>query len=129
MTLTQIQADRITVTENAATAIQEMLDKRDLKEHALRVYISGGGCAGYQYGMALEDQMRPSDFTFSQFGVKVVIDDVSLNYMEGAVIDYVEDVMGSGFKIENPKATSSCGCGHSFQTDGQDAPSGGGSCQ
>lgn len=122
MELTQIQADRVTVTESAASAIQDMLNKRELKEHALRVYISGGGCAGYQYGMALEDKTRPSDFSFEQFGVKVLIDDVSLNYMNGAVIDYVEDVMGSGFKIENPSATSSCGCGHSFRTDGQEAP-------
>jgi iron-sulfur cluster assembly protein len=129
MELTQIKADKVTVTESAASAIQDMLSKRNLTDHALRVYISGGGCAGYQYGMSLEDQVRPSDFSFEQFGVKVLVDDVSLNYMNGAVIDYVEDVMGSGFKIENPQATSSCGCGHSFQT-GDETPeaTGGGSC-
>ena len=72
---------------------------------------------------------RPSDFVMEQHGVKIVIDDVSMGYMQGATVDYVDDIMGSGFKIENPNATSTCGCGHSFRTDGQDAPSGGGSCR
>ncbi|MEK6222674.1 MAG: iron-sulfur cluster assembly accessory protein, partial [Chloroflexota bacterium] len=75
-----------------------------------------------------EGETRASDFVSEQNGVKIVIDDVSLGYLQGARIDYVEDVMGSGFKIENPNATSSCGCGHSFRTDGQDAPSDEGGC-
>jgi iron-sulfur cluster assembly protein len=128
MTLTEIQTNDITLTEAAAKAVQELLEKKDLKDHALRVFISGGGCAGYQYGMALEPETRPSDFVIDQFGVRVVIDDVSLTYMQGAQIDYVDDLMGSGFKIENPNATSTCGCGHSFRTDGQEAPGDGGSC-
>ncbi len=130
MTLTQIEFDEITITESAAEAIKGMLAERSLVDHALRVYISGGGCSGYQYGMALEGEPRPSDFITEMHGVKVVIDDVSLGYLKGANIDYVNDIMGSGFKIENPNATSSCGCGHSFQTDGGQAPasSGGGSC-
>ncbi len=123
----EIKTDGITITEGAAKAVQEMLDKKDLKDHALRVFISGGGCSGYQYGMALESEARPSDFILEQFGVKVFIDDVSMGYMRGAKVDYVDDVMGSGFKIDNPKATSTCGCGHSFQTDGS-APTGGGGC-
>jgi iron-sulfur cluster assembly protein len=128
MTLTEIQTDEIVLTEPAAKAVQELLEKRELSDHALRVFISGGGCSGYQYGMALEAETRPSDFVLEQFGVKVVIDDVSMNYMRGAQIDYVDDLMGSGFKIENPNATSTCGCGHSFRTDSQDAPAGEGSC-
>ena len=124
MTLTQL--DDLVLTVNAADAVRDMLAKRELVDHALRVFISGGGCSGYQYGMALEKEPRPSDFVLEQHGVKVVIDDVSLAYMRGAHIDYVDDIMGSGFKIENPNATSSCGCGHSFSTDGQPAPSGGG---
>lgn len=131
MTLTQIEptTTAVSVTDAAAQAIKDMLAKRELVDHALRVFISGGGCAGYQYGMALEGETRPSDFVSEQAGVKVVIDDVSMNYLRGAVIDYVDDVMGSGFKIENPNATSSCGCGHSFQTDGSEAPaSSGGGC-
>jgi iron-sulfur cluster assembly protein len=122
MALTQIQTqeftavEEITLTQAAATAVQEMLEKRELKDYALRVFISGGGCSGYQYGMALEGEPRETDMTLHQHGVKVVIDDVSVNYLRGAVIDYVDDVMGSGFKIENPNAVSSCGCGSSFNT-------------
>jgi len=127
MALTQIQADEITLTESAANAVKDMLAKRDLKDHGLRVYISGGGCSGYQYGMALEAEPRPSDFITEQFGVKVIVDDVSMNYLNGVTINYVEDVMGSGFKIDNPNAVSSCGCGHSFSTD-ENAPAGGGGC-
>jgi iron-sulfur cluster assembly protein len=128
MTLVQIQPDEITITEAAASAIQDMLAKRELVDHALRVFISGGGCSGYQYGMALEGEVRPSDFITEQFGVKVVIDDVSSNYLHGAVIDYVDDIMGSGFKIENPNAVSTCGCGHSFNTSESAAAGAGGSC-
>ncbi|MBT3240767.1 MAG: iron-sulfur cluster insertion protein ErpA [Chloroflexi bacterium] len=124
----ETQTEAITITEAAAIAVQEMLDKKDLKDHALRVFISGGGCSGYQYGMALESEARPSDFILEQYGVKVFVDDVSMGYMKGAKVDYVDDVMGSGFKIDNPKATSTCGCGHSFQTEGS-AEEGGGSCQ
>lgn len=128
MTLTQVDFDEITVTESAAEAIKNMIAERSLTDHALRVYVSGGGCSGYQYGMALEGEPRPSDFITEMHGVKVVVDDVSLAYLKGAHIDYVSDVMGSGFKIENPNATSSCGCGHSFQTDSSAPAESGGSC-
>ena len=124
MTLTQVQpVTTVSVTDNAAQAIKDMLAKRDLVDHALRVFISGGGCSGYQYGMALEGEIRASDFVSEQAGVKVAIDDVSMNYLRGAVIDYVDDVMGSGFKIENPNAARSCGCGTSFEpTDADSEP-------
>ena len=128
MSLTQIDFDEIVVTESAADAIKNMIAERSLVDHALRVYVSGGGCSGYQYGMALEGEPRASDFITEMHGVKVVVDDVSLAYLKGAKIDYVSDVMGSGFKIENPNATSSCGCGHSFQTDGSASAEGGGYC-
>lgn len=125
MDLMQIQTEDITLTTAAAKAVKDMLTKRDLgDDHALRVYISGGGCSGNQYGMTLENEIRPSDFVFEQHGVKLVMDDVSIDYMRGSTIDYVEDVMGSGFKIDNPKATATCGCGHSFQSEGGPAPSG-----
>ncbi|MDH3943234.1 MAG: iron-sulfur cluster insertion protein ErpA [Anaerolineae bacterium] len=128
MDLVQIQTTDVTLTEAAAEAVREMLEKRSLKDHALRVYIAGGGCSGQQYGMALEGSPRESDFRLTQHGVDVLIDDVSMGYLTGAVIDYVEDVMGSGFKISNPNATSTCGCGHSFRTDGQAAPADGAHC-
>ena len=127
MDLVQIQTNDLTITASAAQAVKDMLDKRGLDNHALRVYISGGGCSGQQYGMALEGDPGETDFSFEAHGVKVVVDDVSMGYLNGSVVDYVEDVMGSGFKIENPNATSTCGCGHSFQTGGEPAD-GGGSC-
>ncbi len=129
MELLQIETDDITITSAAAEAINEMLKKRDLKDHALRVYISGGGCSGQEYGMALEGAPQASDFTFEQHGVKVVVDDVSMGYLTGSVVDYVDDVMGSGFKINNPQATSTCGCGHSFRTDGKDTQVEGAGCR
>ncbi|MEK6221155.1 MAG: iron-sulfur cluster insertion protein ErpA [Chloroflexota bacterium] len=128
MDLVQIQTNEVVITPPAAQAVKDMLEKRGLENHALRVYISGGGCSGQQYGMALEGEYRETDFTFEQHGVKVVVDDVSMGYLNGSIVDYVEDVMGSGFKISNPNATSTCGCGHSFQTGDQPAASSEGSC-
>ena len=129
LTTTTTQTEEITLTQAAAQAVQELLAKRELTDHALRVFIAGGGCSGYQYGMALEGDLRPTDMILENHGVKVVIDEVSIDYLRGATIDYVEDVMGSGFKIENPNAVSSCGCGQSFKTEGEETHShGGGSC-
>lgn len=124
--------EQVTLTAPAAAAVQDLLDKRNLQGYALRVYIAGGGCSGYQYGMALEGTVRPEDLVFEHHGVKMVIDEVSINYLKGATIDYVEDVMASGFKIINPNAVSSCGCGNSFRAQDDEDPSGesgcGGSC-
>jgi len=117
-----VQSDSVTLTPAAADAVRGLLEERKLKDHALRVFVAGGGCSGYQYGMALEGDPRDNDFLLEQHGVQVVIDDVSMNYLGGATIDFVTEVMGSGFKIENPNASSSCGCGNSFRTDGEDAP-------
>ena len=118
----QLIADEVTLTPAAADAVRGLLKDRQLEGHALRVFVSGGGCSGFQYGMALEGSPRESDVTLEQHGVRLVVDEVSMGYLRGANIDYLNDVMASGFKIDNPNATSSCGCGHSFRTDGQDAP-------
>ncbi len=115
----QTQTDSITLTTAAANAVQDLLTKRNLEGYALRVYVAGGGCSGYQYGMALEGQIRDTDNIFDKQGVKVVVDEISIDYLRGSTIDYIEDVMGSGFKIENPNALSSCGCGNSFRTKDQ----------
>ncbi len=120
-------------TDSAARKVKNLIAEEGDDSLNLRVFISGGGCSGNQYGMTLENEVRPSDFIFEQHGVKLVMDDVSIDYMRGSVIDYVEDVMGSGFKIDNPQATATCGCGHSFQTgSGPSAESGspaaGGGC-
>ena len=118
----EIKTNEITLTPAAAEAIQGLLKERQMEGQALRVFVSSGGCSGYQYGMALEPNPRETDLVVEQHGVRVVVDEVSINYLRGANIDYVNDVMASGFKIDNPNASSSCGCGNSFRTDGEDAP-------
>ncbi|MGE5223532.1 MAG: HesB/IscA family protein, partial [Omnitrophica WOR_2 bacterium] len=85
------EQNQITLTEAAANAVRDILTKRELEGYALRVYIAGGGCSGYQYGMALEGETRDTDLVFDEYGVKVVVDEVSINYLKGATIDYVED--------------------------------------
>jgi iron-sulfur cluster assembly protein len=124
----QTQTTQINLTAAAADAVQELLAKRDLSDLALRVFVSGGGCSGFQYGMALEDNIRETDIVTEQHGVKLVIDDISINYLDGATVDYVDEVMGSGFKIENPNAVSTCGCGSSFKTSGEQAANTAGGC-
>lgn len=107
----------IMLSDSAANAVNDLMAKQDLEDYALRVFIKGGGCSGYQYGMALDNNIRDEDYLFENFGVKVVVDEMSIQYIHGSTIDFVEDVMGSGFKVENPNALSSCGCGSSFRTD------------
>jgi iron-sulfur cluster assembly accessory protein len=124
----QTQTAQINLTEAAATAVQDLLKKRELGDLALRVFVSGGGCSGFQYGMALEDNIRDTDIVAEQHGVKLVIDEISINYLDGATVDYVDEIMGSGFKIENPNAVSTCGCGSSFKTSGGPASNSAGGC-
>jgi len=124
----QTQTDFITLTPSASQAIKDLLAKRNLDGYALRVFISGGGCSGFQYGMALEGNVRDTDLLGDFDGVKVVVDEVSINYLQGATVDFVEGVMGSGFKIENPNALSSCGCGSSYRTNDDASPSSDGGC-
>ena len=110
------KSSTITLTETAATAVQDLFTERDLEGYSLRVFVSSGGCgcSGPQYGMALENNQNANDSVSSQHGVNLVVDDISAEYLSGAVIDYIEDETGTGFKIENPNAvTTSCGCGGS----------------
>jgi iron-sulfur cluster assembly protein len=121
----------ITLTERAACELKELMTSENKIGASLRVWVAGGGCSGLSYGMALDDnEPEAEDQMFETDGVKVLIDSLSLNYMNGASVDYVDDVLGGGFKIENPNATSSCGCGSSFQTEGSEgaATGGCGSC-
>jgi iron-sulfur cluster assembly accessory protein len=124
-------AQSVSLTPTAAERVQRLMEERSVVGHALRVFVSGGGCSGLQYGMALEGQPRETDLRFSQHGVDVVIDPVSIDYLNGAIIDYVDDLMGGGFRIDNPNAVASCGCGHSFRTKDQtggEAEAGGCNC-
>lgn len=128
-----IEAEQVvTVTPAALGIIRTLLEQRNIPGYALRVFVSGGGCSGLQYGMAFEQTPRDFDSVIDHGDVKLVIDPTSLMYLQGASIDYVDSLMGGGFRIDNPNAVSSCGCGHSFRTanDGEaDASAGGcGSC-
>lgn len=121
----------ITLTPRAAKELRELMASEEKKGAALRVWVQGGGCSGLTYGMALdENEPEEGDQTYQQDGIKIVVDGLSLQYMEGAMVDYVDDPMGGGFKIENPNATNTCGCGSSFQAEnGEQPPEGGcGSC-
>jgi iron-sulfur cluster assembly protein len=120
MLLEQTQTSQITLTSAAAQAVRELLEKRNLEGYALRVFVSGGGCSGFQYGMALEGNIRENDLVSEQHGVRVVVDEISVNYLAGATVDYVDEIMGSGFKIENPNAVTTCGCGSSFRTNSEE---------
>lgn len=122
------ETDQITLTVPAAKAVEDLLAKRNLQGYALRVFIQGGGCSGFQYGMALDNRIRESDLVFEEHGVKMIVDEMSIQYLKGATVDFVEEVMGSGFKITNPNAVSTCGCGNSFRTSESDASQAEGSC-
>lgn len=116
----------ITLTDRAACELKELMIQENKSNAYLRVWVAGGGCSGLQYGMALDDgEPEDGDQTFENDGVRVLVDDLSLRYMVGSVVDYVDDPMGGGFKIENPMATKSCGCGSSFQTEEGQASGGG----
>ena len=106
-------AVNVTVTERAALRIGEIL-KGEPAGTMLRVSVAGGGCSGFQYRFDTERERADDDIVIERSGATVLIDPVSLNYMAGSEIDFVDDLIGSSFKINNPKATASCGCGTSF---------------
>jgi iron-sulfur cluster assembly accessory protein len=111
----EVDTSLLSLTPSAIGRVRSMLQERNLPEHALRVFVTGGGCSGLRYGMALEGAPADADAHYSFDGVHVVVDPYSFDYLRGATIDYVEDLMGGGFKIENPNAKKSCGCGQSFK--------------
>ena len=104
----------VTLSSEALAHLKSLLEQEASPELGLRVYVSGGGCSGLQYGMAFDDQVRPGDEIVELSGVKVFIDDYSAPYLRGSEIDYVDSLMGAGFTVHNPNAVQSCSCGHSF---------------
>lgn len=106
--------DPVTVTERAARRIGEILAREEQPGLKLRVSVSGGGCSGFQYGFSLDDEQRDDDRVFERDGIGIVIDEVSLDLLQGSQVDFVEDLLGSYFTINNPNASSTCGCGSSF---------------
>ena len=124
-----VETPVLVVTPAAVAKIKELLVARNIPNHALRVFVSGGGCSGLQYGMAFEGNPQEYDTLVEIDGVRLVIDPTSLMYVGGATIDYVDSLMGGGFRIDNPNAVSTCGCGTSFKTKGENsAASSGGGC-
>jgi iron-sulfur cluster assembly accessory protein len=126
----EVTAAGVNVTASAAEKLREVMSQKGLAEtHGLRVFVQGGGCGGMKYGMTFDNNPRSDDEVYVQHGLRVYVDPISLFYINGANIDWVDSLMGGGFNIENPNAVSSCGCGSSFRTSqshtGEEMP---GSC-
>ena len=118
----------IRITDTGAQKALEIMSKNGKEHAAVRVFVKSGGCSGYSYGMAIDDRTLEGDSMFESNGVRIVVDRASLPFVQGALVDYLETMMGGGFSVvENPNATSNCGCGHSFRTDGAASPEGEGS--
>jgi iron-sulfur cluster assembly protein len=104
----------ITVTDMARQQLQGLMQQQELDQLGLRVFVSPGGCSGFQYGMRFEDSAMEGDAILDQQGIKVYVDEFSAQYLEGAEIDFEDALMGGGFTIHNPNAVTSCSCGQSF---------------
>jgi iron-sulfur cluster assembly protein len=114
---TTVAGTMITLTAVAADKLQKILAEKNLSGYGLRVFVAGGGCSGFQYGMAFENKVEEGDQVFDSSGVRVYLDSASAMYLDGATVDYVDSLMGGGFRIENPNAVSTCSCGQSFSSD------------
>jgi iron-sulfur cluster assembly accessory protein len=117
----------MTVTEAAAAKIKQLMSEEE-DVSVLRVAIQGGGCSGFQYGLGFDRGVAEGDHEFEMPGVQVVVDPFSAPYLQGAEIDYVDSIQAAGFAINNPNASSSCGCGHSFQVEEGDTDATVGGC-
>lgn len=129
MTLTdQTTTHTVLLTQPAAIAVRDIMVEKNLQGYALRLFISGGGCSGYQYGLAFDNNTREDDLIIETEGIKLIVDEVSIKYLQGATVDYVDGITASGFKISNPNAASTCGCGQSFNSADSDSSSSCGGC-
>ena len=113
----------IIVTSSAAEKLKELMAEKDEegRNHnsetvGLRIFVQGGGCSGFQYGILIENGSRDSDSKFESNGIRIFVDPISARYLKGAEIDFENNLMGGGFKVNNPNAKGTCGCGQSFQT-------------
>lgn len=104
----------IIFTDNAADKVRELIEEEGNDNLKLRVYVSGGGCSGFQYGFTFDEEVSDDDTQVEKNGVTILVDSTSIGYLTGAEIDYKEDLNGSQFVIRNPNATTTCGCGSSF---------------
>ena len=110
----ELETSMVQLTEKAVGKVREILDSQEPKPAGLRIAVVGGGCSGFSYSMAFENQPNMLDKTYSFAGLKVFVDQASLLYLDGAEVDYVETLEGAGFKFSNPQVKSTCGCGSSF---------------
>lgn len=115
--MSELIQQQITMTSKAAEKIKEFMTEEKQDAKYLRLYVQGGGCSGLSYGMMFETTVEEDDIVMEQDGVKYIVDSYSIDSLKGANVDYVESLMGSGFKIDNPNVKKSCGCGHSFSTE------------
>ena len=106
--------EQVKLTDNAISKISEILAEENTPNLKLRTYVQGGGCSGFSYGFTFDEVTNEDDFVIVKPGMELLIDAMSMQYLEGATIDYKEDLMGSSFTIQNPQASSTCGCGSSF---------------
>jgi len=105
---------QVKITDTAFTRINDLLIEEKNPDLKLRVFVQGGGCSGMEYGFTFDETQNEDDFTFEQNNVKVLVDAMSMQYLAGATINYIEDLQGARFSIDNPQAESTCGCGSSF---------------
>src|SRR2546427_9494824 len=112
-----VETSILSITPSASEKVRELLAQENDPSLGLRIFVAGGGCSGLQYGMTLDEEQE-GDTVISQGNFKVLVDEMSLSYINGSQVDYVDSLMGAGFTVNNPNAVSSCGCGHSFKTAG-----------
>src|SRR5207248_11625150 len=110
-----VETTILSITPTASEKVRELLAQENDPSLGLRIFVAGGGCSGLQYGMTLDEEQE-GDTVVSQGDFKVLVDEMSLGYINGSQVDYVDSLMGAGFTVNNPNAVSSCGCGHSFKT-------------
>ena len=118
----------ITITPDAVQQLKSFLVDQGTPEAGLRVFVAPGGCSGLQYGMTIEESAEDGDEVIETDGVRLLVDNFSAMYLEGAEVDYVNSLMGGGFTVHNPNAVASCACGHSFNAGGNDATAHGCGC-
>jgi iron-sulfur cluster assembly protein len=126
-----IDTQLVSLTPDALGQLRTMIEKKGNPNLALRVFVQAGGCSGFSYGMALDDAPLEDDVVSQVEGLRVFVDSFSAQHLQGAKIDYVDSLMGAGFTVLNPNATSSCGCGNSFssaQGGGETKACGSGGC-
>jgi iron-sulfur cluster assembly protein len=109
----------VTLTEIATKKVTEFLATQEHAEAGLRVAVKGGGCSGFQYQLAL-DESRDGDQVFQHEGIRILVDEQSLRYVDGSTVDYTESLMGAGFQVNNPNVVAACGCGSSFRVADED---------